>query len=113
MWCGTANVPLREIDQSSEGAEIITMTSIKDGKTLTRVFAPGTVLPQSALLKQDSVVRLTVDKLSRESLARVMGRLHQRKVSVTETLTEATVSGEFEGTLSEIAAHFALDVEPR
>lgn len=113
MWCGTANVPLRESDQSSEGAEIITMTSLKDGKTLTRVFSPGTVLPQSALLKHDSVVRLTVDNLSRESLARVMGRLHQRKVSVAGTLSEATVSGKFEGTLSEIAAHFALDVETR
>lgn len=39
-----------------------------------------------------------------------MGRLHQRKVSVAETLSEATVSGNFEGTLTEIAAHYALDV---
>ena len=114
MWCGTADVPLRESDRSAEGSETITMTALgKDGKPRTHVFAPGTVLPPSALLKQDSVVRLTVNDLSRESLARVMGRLHHRKVTVAAIRSEATVSGEFEGTLLEIAAHFALNVETR
>lgn len=111
MWCGIANVPLEDAFGSADVSETITKTALGEGgKTLTHVFAPGTDLPESALLKHDSVVRLTVNNLSRESLARVMGRLHQRKVDVGATRSIGTVSGEFEGTLSEIAAHFALDL---
>lgn len=110
MWCGIAEVPLRKAD-NSDPAETLTMTTrAKDGKLLTHVFAPDTMLPQSAILKQDSVVRLTLHNLPRASLARVLARLHDRQVSVSTMRSAEPVSGEFDGTLSEIAAHFALDV---
>ncbi|RYE70421.1 MAG: hypothetical protein EOO81_07895 [Oxalobacteraceae bacterium] len=86
-------------------------TLAEDGKTQVHVFAPDTELPQSAFLKPHSVVHLTVDNLSRESLARVLARLHDCRVSVNASRSAGTVSGEFEGTLTDIAAHFALEVE--